>query len=217
MFLSLSQFTAIKDVASTVANSVDLTVQPSTTTLTLISTTLALALLEMCGQNKIIAIWGHRPCMQNCWPHPCTTSVFKPHWNVVASTEGLFKGSCEAFNRKEFKSLKIIHPQEVLQVDQPPPQYCSRGYQRWWESSRVLNPIKNGSFWSHQLIKKQLPIICNISFTSIFIDKERQSTVLLDHAYAHPPKSWATHKSERSIQLQIKTSGYFDSFSCASF
>ena len=30
--------------------------QPSTTTLTLISTTLALALLEMCGQNKKIAI-----------------------------------------------------------------------------------------------------------------------------------------------------------------
>lgn len=56
MFLSLSQFPAIKDVASTVANSVDLTVQPSTTTLTLISTTLALALLEMCGQNKTIAI-----------------------------------------------------------------------------------------------------------------------------------------------------------------
>ena len=54
--VTLSQFTAIKDVASTVANSVDLTVQPSTTTLTLISTTLALALLEMCGQNKIIAI-----------------------------------------------------------------------------------------------------------------------------------------------------------------
>ena len=56
MFLSLSQFTAIKDVASTVANSVDLTVQPSTTTLTLISTTLALALLEICSQNKTIAI-----------------------------------------------------------------------------------------------------------------------------------------------------------------
>ena len=54
--VTLSQFTAIKDVASTVANSVDLTVQPGTTTLTLISTTLALALLEMCGQNKIIAI-----------------------------------------------------------------------------------------------------------------------------------------------------------------
>jgi len=38
------------------ANLVDLTVQPSTTTLTLISTTLTLALLEMCGQNRIIAI-----------------------------------------------------------------------------------------------------------------------------------------------------------------
>lgn len=41
----------------------------------------------------------------------------------------------------------------------------------------------------NQLIKKQLPIICNISFTSIFTEKERQSTVLLNHAYAHPPKS----------------------------
>ena len=74
MFLSLSQFPAIKDVASTVANSVDLTVQPSTTTLTLISTTLALALFEMCGQNKknchmrtctpVCKIAGHAPVLQ---------------------------------------------------------------------------------------------------------------------------------------------------------
>ena len=160
--------------------------------------------------------------MRTCTP-VCKIAGHTPVLQVFSNpTEMLWhqlKGSCEAFNRKEFNSrvLKIIHPQEVLQVDQPPAEDCSRGYQRWWESSRVLNPIKNGSFWSHQLITKQLPIICNISFTSIFTKKERQSTVLLDHAYAHPPKSWATHKSERSIQLQVKTSGYFDSFSCASF
>lgn len=65
MFLSLSQFTAIKDVASAVANSVDLTVQPSTTTLTLISTTLALALLQMCGQNKIVFWFKLKHSLQN--------------------------------------------------------------------------------------------------------------------------------------------------------
>lgn len=155
MFLSVSQFPAIKDVTSTVANSVDLTVQPSTTTLTLtlISTTLALALLEICSQNKTIAIWGHAPLYAKLLATPLYYKCFQ---TPVEMLWHQLKGSCEAFNRKEFNSrvLKIIHPQEVLQVDQPPAQDCSRGHQRWWESSRVLNPIKNGSFWSHQLIKK---------------------------------------------------------------
>lgn len=157
--------------------------------------------------TPVCKIAGHTPVLQEF------SKPIEMLWHQLMDfLRAVVKPSIERNSRV----LKIIHPQEVLQVDQPPAQDCSRGYQRWWESSRVLNLIKNGSFWSHQLIKKQLPIICNISFTSIFIEKERQSTVLLDHAYAHPPKSWATHKSERSIQLQIKTSGFFDSFSCAS-
>ena len=96
--VTLSQFTAIKDVASTVANSVDLTVQPSTTTLTLISTTLALALLEMCGQNKIIAIWGHAPlyaklqatplyykCFQT--PLKCCGINWRTFWGQLSSLQ----------------------------------------------------------------------------------------------------------------------------------
>ena len=130
--------------------------------------------------TPVCKIAGHTPVLQ------VFSNPIEMLWHQLKDfLRAVVKPSIERNSRV----LKIIHPQEVLQVDQPPAQDCSRGYQRWWESSRVLilNPIKNGSFWSHQLINKQLPIICNISFTSILLKKKDSPRYSLTiHMPIHP-------------------------------